>query len=97
MVNLNLFQLVLSQRVVDVDLLQFGGGGAGNFFKINPYFLQCLAFFAFGAKASGYKKRFALWRTYGAFVLATEGLDSQKREWRAASAAPAYVTIPGIF
>ena len=33
-----------------------GGGGARKFLKINPYFLQCLAFFAFGAKASGYKK-----------------------------------------
>ena len=36
MVNLNLFQLVLSQCVVDVDLRQFGGGGLGIFFKSTP-------------------------------------------------------------
>ena len=39
-----------------LDHIQFGGGGARIFFKINPYFLQCLAFFAFGVKASGYKR-----------------------------------------
>ena len=37
----------------------------------------------------GLEKGFALWRIFGPFVLATWGLDSQMRGWRAASASPA--------